>query len=120
MKAYFTILIFLSLNTFEINAECTQLLDRYYSCKNLNFTNESSGYVTLAGKLNDTFYRNTLSKVQSFGSAMNLFRRIYTELNDCKTEICKCAKLRNDGSHFNAIFTNSGHFGYFKVVRTFV
>lgn len=106
------------------SAECAHLLYRYYSCKNLNFTIEGptdvdpNEYFNINGKLDDAFFEKKLSPVHSFGSAMNFFRRIYTEMRDCNTDVCRCARQRADGSHFESIFTNSGHFAFLKLLTS--
>ena len=127
MKIFaFFLLFFLSFLHMKIifSSECSQLLFRYYSCKNLNFTKEGptdldpNEYFNINGVLEDEFFENKLASVRSFGSAMNFFRRIYVELKNCSTEICQCAKKREDGSNFGSIFTNPSHFSYLKLLTS--
>ena len=94
---------------------CFDLIRQYNQCKHLKMEFKKSGYIefvidnttdyrvwpqekyfvnyTANSDLTDRFYRKLISKEMNFNKAMKLFRKIYTETDNCTSEFCKCVSL---------------------------
>ena len=103
----------------EINCQCYDLIDQYYSCKNLKMVHTTCSFYDTAvpyssdnnntgsnciyepdtsipnNKLTDSFYRKKKLDKMSFNEAMNLFKKIYDEIDGCDTEFCECVQKRS-------------------------
>ena len=120
MKTFLIVLAVVTIIT-EVKSECFELVQQYYECKNLvmidpnNVTYPPSPFVFDASnkpndnykyppktyipnpsipnnKLSDTFYKNLNLNQMTMDQAMNLFRTIYTEMNNCSSAFCNCTK----------------------------
>ena len=98
-----------------LNGQCFDLIRQYNQCKHLKMEFKKSGYkqvlvpcitmyaidsqekyfvnYTANSDLTDRYYRKLMSKEMNFNKAMKLFRKIYTETDNCTSEFCKCVSL---------------------------
>ena len=122
----------------QLNGHCFNLIRQYNQCKHLKMEFKKNGYkhlvvhniteysiepqekyfvnYTANSDLTDRFYRKLMSKEMNFNKAMKLFRKIYTETDNCTSEFCKCVSLGvidYDG-HYSLYFRNKDVFPHVK------
>ena len=116
MKLILTLfLLFIFVQIQQLNGQCYDLIRQYNQCKHLKMEFKKSGYMevevhnitmyiiepqekyfvnsTANSDLTDRYYRKLMSKEMNFNKAMNLFRKIYTETDNCTSDFCKCVSL---------------------------
>ena len=87
----------------RVNGQCYDLIHQYSQCKHLKMSKSNYSVYsytferftpvsnTSNNELTDRYYRKL--KGMSFEKAMNLFRKIYTETENCSSEFCQCVSL---------------------------
>ena len=109
----------------QLNGQCYDLIRQYNQCKHLKMEFKKIDYIkkekyfvnyTANFDLTDRFYRKLMSKEMNFNKAMNLFRKIYTETDNCTSEFCKCVSLGVIDYHgnYSLYFRNKDVFPHVK------
>lgn len=124
------------------SAQCLFLLNDYYTCRYLDFkftethknslemysgrknTKETSystnvpwnhTIIKFDGKLKDQFFSDILAVKNSSQAPMDLFRRLYIELNNCTSEFCRCSKNRAfQFNKYKDFLLNEKYYSYTK------
>lgn len=108
-----------------LNGQCFDLIRQYNQCKHLKMEFKKGDYIepekyfvnyTANSDLTDRFYRKLMSKEMNFNKAMKLFRKIYTETDNCTSEFCKCVSLSVIDYHgnYSLYFRNKDVFPHVK------
>lgn len=90
----------------QVNSQCYDLIHQYSQCKHLKMSKSNYSVYSYTferftpvgnasnNEITDRYYRKLTSpKKMSFEKAMNLFRKIYTETENCSNEFCQCVSL---------------------------
>jgi hypothetical protein len=153
MKTFVIILAVLTITT-GVKSECFELVQQYYECKNLvmidpninistyppdmfdasNKPNENYKYPPKTyipnpsisnNQLSDTFYQSLNLTNMTMEQAMDLFRTIYTEVNNCSSAFCNCTKtgiimdyMNGEYNRYSLYFLNETTFDQVKIILT--
>ena len=119
----------------QVNGQCYDLIQQYYQCKHLRMVKQTPTLFASIlptkykpdlyvpdNELTDRFYRKLNSNDMNFDKAMKLFRKIYTETNNCKSEFCECASLGiiDFSANYSMYFRNEDVFPHAKnIIESF-
>lgn len=137
MMKLILILVFASLTTF-IDAQCVDLVHHYYQCKNLKMVDKTTlknginfiydsfySYNEIYipdpsipnNSFNDSFYKSLKLDEKNFDWAMNIFRDIYIETDNCTSQFCTCMnKTLSLYKNFKPFFRNEKIFHSMKQI----
>lgn len=117
----------------QVNGECFDLVHQYYQCKHLKMVNKYAEYgfafkykpdsSVPNNALTDKFYQKLTSNEMNFDKAMNLFRKIYTETNNCSSEFCRCVsqQIVDENGKYSMYFRNETIFPHAKkIIEAFI
>lgn len=125
-KYYFIRFIFLTLALVgQADLKCYDLVRQYYQCKKLimhkvNFSWDIIYYIPNYSipnnRLDDSFFQKLGLENMPLNKAMDLFKQIYMETNNCTSEFCNCVNFQfiDTNDQFSIYFRNETNFRQFN------
>lgn len=106
----FVLTILLALIKSQVNGDVSELIQKYYNCKNKYSENPLS-------RIDDSFYKQLGIDKMNFDEGMSFIRKIYTDTENCETKFCICVNEYIDQNEkYNIFFRNESIFAGVKSI----